>query len=353
MHLIIDNDKLKALIQKVAPAVATKATLSHHLCIKVAAAGKYITLTATDGSIILQSSEECEVKEPGVIGISGRAFQDTVANFLAGPMVLRTTETRLQLANKRAVVHINMISADSFAPDPEYQMQEYVGVEGFFDVVDKVRFATIEDDNRLFTSGVYIDKNCLVATDGRRLAMSAHKYNLSHAVTVKADMLAKINKPLGDKVGVTTDGTNLHFKSGSTYASVRLLDVRYPNYIALIPNTPHREARINFADLKAALNLIQVAAEQKEFGADLEFDGGKLTIHSQSDGAEAKQVIDVAFDGKVLIGVNVKYVLDVMSRLVNQDEVVFEIRDGLTPLIIKEDGYVNIIMPKRARKVSQ
>ena len=78
-----------------------------------------------------------------------------------------------------------------------------------------------------------------------------------------------------------------------------------------------------------------------------DFEEEKLTIFSKSESAEASQEVPCVMNGKERISFNIEYVLDVLERLNSKEAVICEVRGAMVPLLIKEDGYVNLIMPKR------
>ena len=78
---------------------------------------------------------------------------------------------------------------------------------------------------------------------------------------------------------------------------------------------------------------------------------GTLTLSAATqDQGEAEEALPVEYWGEeVAIGFNWRYLLDALGPM-EQDDVVFEFKDGLSPGVLKsaqDDGYCCVIMPMR------
>lgn len=348
MHFIIDRSSLSSVLQKTIPATTASGEVPTFSCVRIEAAQGILTLYATDGKVALKASEACEVVEPGAVGVNGKSFQDIVSKLQNGNVTVKMNGNRVQIKTGRAAVHLNSVAEDSFVPPYDYSSLEFTPADGFFKIVDKVKFAAAHADNaRPFLSGIRIVSNHMAATDGHRLAMAAHTFNIPTPITVQADLMTRVTKALGEKPSIAIAGNRLHFNSGAVYASVAILEGSYPNYLSIIPQSEHKEAKIKFEDLKSALELVRVAADPKQLTVTFDFEEEKLTIFSKSESAEASQEVPCVMNGKERISFNIEYVLDVLERLNSKEAVICEVRGAMVPLLIKEDGYVNLIMPKR------
>ena len=348
MHFIIDRSALSSVLQKTIPATSANGEVPAFSCIRIEASHGLLTLFGTDNKVAIKVVEACEVVEPGAVGVNGKALQDIVSKLQSSIVTIKMNGNRVQIKCGRAAVHLNAIAEDSFIPAYDYSKLEFAPADGFFKIVDKVRFATGDaDGSRPFLLGVRMVENHMAATDGHRLAMAAHSFKIDQPITVQADLLARVTKPLGEKPSIAVADNRLHFKSGPVYASVALLEGAYPNYLGIIPSSPFKEAKLKYTELKAALELVKVAADPKQLTVTLEFSEDKLMIFSKSESADASEEVSCAMDGKETASFNIEYLLAVLDRLSDKENVVCEVRGPMVPLVVKEEGYVNLIMPKR------
>lgn len=346
MHFSLDRSTLHMLVQKVLPA-ATNSSLPVHSCIRLEAKSGCLYLSATDGlSIGIKAFDACEVHEEGALGVSAKALADIISNFPQGPLSAKLTGNRLQVKNKKAAIHLTTIPEEHFPVMPDYTA-EFKECHGFFEAAKRVEFATSPaDTSRAWMSGVRFINDRMVATDGHRLAIVAYSHGLP-PVTVPADLLKRAHKAIGDKASVGISDAHLHFKSEKVSLFVALLAGSYPDYQRIIPEDAHHDVTVDKAELVSALDLIKSTADQKDPAVTIDCLDGVMRLSSKSEGTEGYHEIPAQFSTPVKVSVSTKYVADVLERLQSEKEVVFEFRSAVRPLVIKEEGYVNIVMPKR------
>jgi len=84
----------------------------------------------------------------------------------------------------------------------------------------------------------------------------------------------------------------------------------------------------------------------------MEFADDRLSISANNpDLGEAVEELEVEYKGKPLaIGFNARYLLDVLGVLAGDGEVDIELKDELSPSVIKKssvEGYLYVLMPMR------
>lgn len=347
MQLAIEKSTLYSLIQKVMPATSASGPLPTCSCIRINVNNGAIAMNATDGKgITILASGVCDVKAPGAVGTNAKALHDIVSNFPSGLITVKIAGNRLLLKGERAAVHVTTVPEEHFPTLPDYNLP-FTPCHGFFEAIKKVDFATVADDtSRAWMSGVRMGDGRIAATDGHRLALVAFDHKFSEQVTIPADLLKRAQKAVGDKADVALGGNRAHFRGDSVIASVSLLDGSYPDYQRIIPQTAYQDVKVKRKVLLSALDLIKATADQKELTVTMACADGIMKLHSKSEGAEGVQEIPAEFKDQAKISVSIRYITDVVDKL-NTDDVVFEFRTETTPLVIKEEGYVNVIMPRR------
>jgi DNA polymerase-3 subunit beta len=135
-----------------------------------------------------------------------------------------------------------------------------------------------------------------------------------------------------------------------TVLFMRLLDGEFPDYTPVIPKNNDRQIVVNRGDLLESLKRISVLSAEHSRSVKFLFENGKLRLSSSNPKlGEAREDIDVDYKGdKIEIGFNAGYFMDVLGALDEQEDVVLELTDVLSPSLIKGkdfDGSLNIVMP--------
>jgi len=101
-----------------------------------------------------------------------------------------------------------------------------------------------------------------------------------------------------------------------------------------------------------ALRRVSILSSDRYKGVKVEFRQGRMTISANNpDLGEAMEEVEVEYNGKPLtIGFNARYLLDVLGVLNDGTAVGVELKDELSPSVVREDGddgYLYVIMPMR------
>jgi DNA polymerase-3 subunit beta len=84
----------------------------------------------------------------------------------------------------------------------------------------------------------------------------------------------------------------------------------------------------------------------------MDFSSGRISLSANNpDLGEAVEEIDAEYQGKpISIGFNARYLLDVLGVLSGEAEIDIELKDELSPSIIRksgDEGYLYVLMPMR------
>lgn len=205
-----------------------------------------------------------------------------------------------------------------------------------------------------------------VSTDGHRLSkmeitVPGSRDSGQMLIPLKAihEVRRLTDEAKGDKEGssvvrITTSGPNAFFELGGMVFSVKTIDAQFPPYDQVIPKTSACSFRAPRSILRDAIKAVSVAASDRTGGVKLTLENGKLLITSESpESGNGFDELSVDYSGPpVTIGLNAKYVLDVLDA-VDDDEVTVGVDGELDPFVIKPvgetagQGYIAILMPMR------
>jgi DNA polymerase-3 subunit beta len=133
---------------------------------------------------------------------------------------------------------------------------------------------------------------------------------------------------------------------------MRLIDGDFPDYTKVIPKGNPNLAKIDRDELLQALRRVSILSSERYKGIKLEFSAGKISLSANNpDLGEAVEEIEAEYKGKAIsIGFNARYLLDVLGVLGDEGEVEIELKDELSPSIIRKtgaEGYLYVLMPMR------
>ena len=153
-----------------------------------------------------------------------------------------------------------------------------------------------------------------------------------------------------DSVDLAVDRGHLFARTADLLLAVKLIDSGYPPYHQVIPTSHSTEIVMDRAALLASLRRAQLlASDVRGVRLSAGAEGLRLSC-AHPDMGEITEDLDGTREGKdVVIGVNAKYVVDVLSAL-DVDQVRIEMAGELEPVVIRPlsgDGYLAVVMPMR------
>jgi DNA polymerase-3 subunit beta len=133
---------------------------------------------------------------------------------------------------------------------------------------------------------------------------------------------------------------------------MRLIDGDFPDYTKVIPKGNPNIAKLDHDELMQALRRVSILSSERYKGVRMEFSDNKVSISANNpDLGEAVEDIEAEYKGKpISIGFNARYMMDVLAVLTGDGEIDIELKDELSPSIIRKsgvDGYLYVLMPMR------
>jgi DNA polymerase-3 subunit beta len=213
-------------------------------------------------------------------------------------------------------------------------------------------------------NGVFVEqgeggKVKMVATDGHRLAFEEREIGslgLAKGVILPRKGLAELKKLLenGEDGAVSIgfrENMGLVIRD-KVELFMRLIDGDFPDYTKVIPKGNPNIARIDHDELLQALRRVSILSNERYKGIRMEFSSGKILLSANNpDLGEAVEEVEADYKGKpISIGFNARYLLDVLNVLGDEGDVDIELKDELSPSIIRKSGreeYLYVLMPMR------
>lgn len=345
MRFTISSSVLNSRLQILAKAINSKSTLRVLDCFLFECKNQSLHITASDTENTLQTTIALDTLEgEGVFAVANKNMLDALKELPEQPLTFN-------IEPENHTISISYQNGESnFATQP---CEEYPAIENnsegrtsltitsevLLDSISRSLFATDNNDVRPVMNGVYFDITdshlALVATDGHKLVRNII-YGVA-ADTVTSFILPKKpatllrNSLSKDDSEVTINFTqrNAEFVFGEYTLICRLIEGRYPNYNAVIPQNNPNELNIDRKSLIGAIKRVLPFASASSQLIRLSIELGKLTVSSEDIdfSASAKESILCDYNGQNLnIGFGGNVLLEILNSL-DSDDVCLKLAD--------------------------
>ncbi|EAT15615.1 DNA polymerase III subunit beta [Desulfuromonas acetoxidans] len=364
------NDLLKGLtlVQGVVEKKKTLPILSNVL-LETDKETSQLILTATDLEIGIKTHIKAEIISDGKITISAKKLYEIVKELADAEITLKVKENNwVEIINGKAKFNIVGLSSEEFPLITDKQTDNNLSIDGITlkNIIDKTFYAISNDESKFNLNGIYLhsesidNKNYIkfVSTDGHRLSLmqieSDTKILDQKGVIFPKKGLAELRKIIDQenqdiKISILDNNAVINIKE--TTLVMRLIDGDFPDYKRVIPEMSDNYCQINGEILLHTLRRISLLANEKSKGINIEFLQNEINVTSSNpEYGDASETIKTIYEGNnVKIGFNSKYLIDVISNVVDKDIRIY-IKDNMSPcLILPEDtnNYLAVIMPMR------
>jgi len=356
-----------ASIQQVVPPKTTLPILSNLL---LKAEEGRLHISSTDLDISMRTSVQCDLMEDGVTTIPARKFSEIVKELPEETFQLDESEDRISLTCGRGQYKLTGMDWEEFPKIQDAVEGVRVQIEGdkLKRMVVKTSFAVSGDETRPALGGVLWKisgkDTRMVSTDGHRLALIEMRGVIGGEgdgeveIIVPPKALNKITRLIGEGKGlreIVIGEKYLQAEIGDTVLLTRLIEGPYPNYELVMPKDNDKRLVVGKDVLEAAVKRVSILSNTQthQVRFDLEESSAQLSAISPDLGAEAREHIEVAYDGPPMtLAYNAAYLLEVL-RHVSQGEVELTLKTpvsaGLVRPVEQEGGedITFLLMPLR------
>ena len=377
MHLVIQKRNFLRSLARTHSVADRKSSMPILSNILLSTDGpKTLRLAATDLYLSVTSAASAEVKSNGTIALAARTLFDIVKSLPEGEISVQVVGNHAaEIRSGKVRFKIPGMPGQDFPSLPNPGTAEFAPLEAeeLGRLVTLTHYSMSTDETRPHLACSLFEGDGksvrIVTTDGHRLSKAEYKLgetkkllNFSMLVPSKgiAELRRLIEEAKADRaktedtpstIDVATAGGSAFFRRDDAVLSVKLVDEQFPPYNKVIPSSATRKIGVSRTLLSEALRRIALVASDKSGSVRFNAEPGILRITSENpDVGEGAEEIDVDFAGEpVEIGINAKYVLDVLGAL-TEDEVKLELGGQLDPGVIKPVGptdFVGVIMPMR------
>ena len=346
MKFQVTSTRLFNQLQAVSRVIGSKNSLPILEDILFQLEGNKLSLTASDGETTIRTSMEVDEAEgSGLVAFGAKILIETFKQFPEVPLTFVIDEqnfgmTISSLNGEYSVVGVNGAEYPQVPFEAEADSHAFTMSSALLlDAISKTVSCTADDELRPVMNGIFFDltpeKATLVATDAHRLVRysnsSIHVDEPASFILPKkpANLLKNVLAKDENEVNIRFGARNVLFNFASTEIICRLIDGRYPNYNAVIPQNNTNIMTIDRATLLSACKRVAVFANAGTALIRLALAENSVTVSSQdidfSTSAEEKLVC--SYSGTPMaIGFKAPFLNELLGTI-ESDEVMLKLAD--------------------------
>ncbi len=367
MNFIVSSGSLLEKLRSVGGVLKANNTLPILDNFLFTISGNELTISGSDLETTMTTSLEVESKEEGSIAIPARILMDTLKTFPEQPLTFNvdTNNYGIEIASDQGRYKLTGQNPDEFPKMPELENKTTIEVPAnvLGRAISKTIFATGSDELRPVMSGVYCEFSPeslnFVATDAHKLV----RYTRTDASADQESSFILPNKPLNllrgqlerseDQIRIEYNESNAFFHFGENKLVCRLIEGKYPNYHAVIPDENPNRLTIDRERFLSSIKRVSIFSNKTTHQVKLKITGNELSISAEDlDFAnEANERLSCGYEGEDMeIGFNAKFLIEMLDHL-EGEEVTMKMsapnRAGIIVPNEKEEGedILMLVMP--------
>ncbi len=385
MKVIVDRAALLDAVNLVSGVVAARTPKPVLTCVKLTArkSGKAadLTLAATDAEVSLRLTlNQVDVQQPGEAVVPADKLRQIVSAEEHEPtLTIETEQDACFITGADAKFKVFGYPAGDFPPLPE--LEKAAGKDAkpravlsqtsglLNSMVARTLFAVARENSRYAINGVLLKREGkkleMVATDGRRLALSRHNLpadkdaqNISCIIPTKAmSLLQRLLTQDDEPVQIAVTDTQVLFAIGQADAqgpravlSSNLVEGAFPPYEEVIPKDQDKRVVFDRDVLSSAVRRAALLTNEESRGVRMKFNGPEKNVELSSrapEMGEAEVQMDIAsYEGENLeIGFNPSFLTDAL-KVIADPQVIMELKAANKPGLVKSgNDFLYVVMP--------
>jgi len=348
MKIKAHKKELENALKKVSPATDTKATLP-------VLQGIYFyndMMLATNLDTGIKTKYDCEILEKGRAVLPGRKMLNIVKSMPNEQVTITVDNLNAEIKCGNTEFQVSGFDPEEFPELPEVGENSTLEVDSneLGNILDKTIFALSSTDSQPALTAVCLEDGYATATNTYRLSNMETNLSFDERLLLPGEAAKEVKKKCGavDNVKIEYNESFTRFIFGNTVLITRLISGNFPNWQAVLPDDCEHETLVT-ADKDELINALKRAniVAQEEGGEVLFSISENMGITAESDENRVNEEIEVDVDGEeTKIKVDASYMLDGLKKI-DDETVRIELQDELNPLVIREHGWIYVVMPIR------
>jgi len=299
-----------------------------------------LTISATDLQTSMTTSLPVESKEDGKVAVPSKILLETLKTLPDQPVAFSVDAQTfaIEISAGDGKYKLSGENGEDFPKIPTVENASSVSMPAsvLAEAINKTIFAVSNDDLRPAMTGVFCQLSpqniTFVATDAHKLVRYRRNDTKSDAAASfilpkKALTLLKASLGSDDSaVSLEYNSTSALFRFGNINLICRLIDERYPDYEAVIPQSNPNKLTLDRSQFLNSLRRVVIFANKTTHQVRLKINGSELNISSEDVdfSNEAHERLGCQYEGEDMeIGFNAKFLIEMLGNL-EGDEVTLE-----------------------------
>jgi len=298
-------------------------------------------ITASDlETTMTVTLEPAKAEEPGVVAIPAKILIDTLKTLANIPVTISIDDASLlvEISAGEGKYKLSGHKSDEFPQTPAIEEARKLVIESsvLLKAFNKTIFAAGNDELRPVMSGVFCeftpDDMTFVATDAHKLV----RYKRTDASSEDSVAFILPKKPINQlknilpddesKVSMEYNEKNAFFTFNNVKLVCRLIEGKYPNYEAVIPQNNPNKLHVDKFQLLNSIKRVSIFANQSTHQVRFKISGKELVLSAEDIdfSNEAKERLTCNYEGEdIEIGFNSRFMIDMLTN-VDSEEIVIE-----------------------------
>lgn len=339
MKFIVNTNQLLNKLQSVSGTIVSKPVIPilDHFLFDIT--DKKLTITGTDLETTMSTTMEVQSDEDIRIAVPSKMCIDTLKELPNQPVTFTifTDKNTIELKSEFGRYKLVGQNADDFPKIPGSKAENSFSISSgvLSSSIAQTIFSSGNDELRLSLTGVYVqlfkDNAVFVATDANRLVKVERTdvqpgLETNFILPKKALNLLKSNLPQDDSATqVDFNDSNAFFTFGDVSLICRLIDERYPDYQAVIPEENPNRLTINRTEFLNSIKRSSIYGNKTTNQVNVKITGSELTIHAEDIDLsnEAVERLGCDYTGQDMeIGFNARLLIEMLQNLSTSDIII-------------------------------
>jgi len=368
MEIKINREELYKSVSRVQSIIERKSNMPILSTILLNASGSDVHVSATDLELGFQQIVPADVIKEGSVTISGRKLFEILKECNSPNFYIKEqNDNWIFISDDIARFNLACLPADEYPAftEPEEVVMVEVDGETLSKMINKTIYSVTREDVGFKLSGVFTERVTregntflrMVATDGHRLSMidkpvpDLESLELGDGIMIPKKGMSELNKLASDggPLQIGFKDKNCIAKKESALLLIRLLEAKFPDYQAVIPEKEKYLIKVNRILLIEAMRKMLILSNERYRAVKVALENDTMELISTNpDLGEALENIKIEYQGdRMEMGFNPQYFIETLQSM--ESEIIeLGFIDKSKPCVLKgeaDEGFLGLLMP--------
>lgn len=362
MKILCDRTALLEAVNVVSSVVPSKTTKPILQNVLVRADAEGISLFATDLEMAARVRlDSVKVSKQGTVLLPGKETAALLRELSDPTVTFESSDLRCRIDSGGGSFVLLSEDPEQFPAESKPASGKRLEIPSgvMLRMIQETMFAAAREETRYAINGVLVDagSGCvrLVATDGRRLAISYENVHSDTDIQFKAvvplralgTLARALSEGSKDPLVIEVGEKQVVFTTGQMQLVSQLLDTRFPDYEGVMPKAAETTVEVQKAVLEGALRraAILCAAEMRMVRFEVGEQALRMTAESSARGRADVSIDAVVKGAGGSINFNPDYILEAL-RQCDLEEVRLDMSDDSMPAkFTLGESFTYVVMP--------